>query len=104
MSLLPTYRPVSSPRRRGRLGRRLGATAVEFAVVAPVFFLVVLGLIETARAFMVMHQLNDAARLGCRTGVIAGRNNDAVNDAVSDYLKEIGIKAATTQVRINGKP
>ena len=45
---------------------RRAATAVEFAVVAPVFFLFVLGFIELGRGYMVQHLMTNAARQGCR--------------------------------------
>lgn len=42
--------------------RRWASAAVEFAVVAIPFFILVLGLIEVGRAFMVQHLLLAAAR------------------------------------------
>jgi Flp pilus assembly protein TadG len=53
------------------MNRRRGATAVEMAVVAPVFFLLVFGLVEFGRMVMVKQALAEAARAGCRKAVLA---------------------------------
>src|SRR2546422_1028142 len=53
------------PLLRHRATRARGAaTIVEFAVVAPIFFVLVLGLVEAGRAFMVNELLTEAARQG----------------------------------------
>src|SRR5947209_2332932 len=49
---------------------RPGATSVEFAVVAPILFLLMLAIFEFGRAFMVTGLLTDAARRGCRKGIV----------------------------------
>ena len=43
---------------------RKAAAAVEFAVVSPLLFTAVLGIIEFGRAMMVLELLNNAARAG----------------------------------------
>ena len=48
---------------------RRGASTVEFAFVAPVFFVMVLGIFEIGRACMVTELLTEAARRACREGV-----------------------------------
>jgi len=92
-----------SPRRRKASVRR-GATAVEFAIVSSVLFLVVFGMIELGRGYMVKHQLTEAARRGCRTGVVEGKANSDISAEVSAYLAASGLSMATTQVLINGFP
>lgn len=47
-----------------RLKRR-GASAVEFAVIAPVVFAVIFGMIEYGRYFLLQHVLTEAARRAC---------------------------------------
>ena len=66
---------------------RKGATAVEVALVAPVFFVVVFGLIENGRMLMLQHALTNAAREGCRTAGLAS-NVDAskVETSVREHL------------------
>lgn len=77
---------------------RQGAAVVEFAIVAPVFFLLILGMIEIGRAVMVEQILTNAAREGARTAVLDGAIASDVKTKVVDYLKSGGISAATTDM------
>lgn len=85
-----------------RRSRRFGVTTVEFAVVAPVFFLFILGLIEVGRAIMVCHQLNHAARTGCRAGVLQGTSTSSIKSTTDTELSEQGVKGGTVTVAVNG--
>jgi len=60
--------------------RRRGVLVVEMAFIAPLFFLLVFGLVEFARMVMVHDALTDAARIGCRKAVLASTSSQA--DAV----------------------
>ncbi len=51
--------------------RQAGAAVVELAVVAPVFFLMLFGLVEVGRTIMVKHALTEAARAGCREAILS---------------------------------
>ena len=82
--------------------RRRGVTAVEFALVAPVFFLFVLGAIEVGRGIMVAHQLTSAARDACRAGVIAGTDDAAIKKVATDALAAQGVTGVTATVKVNG--
>src|SRR3972149_4156509 len=84
----------SGPAVRGA-GRRAGAAAVEFAVVAPIFFLVVLGIIEFGRMAMVEQVITNAAREGARVGVLDDSTRASVEDKVRRYLASAGIDGAT---------
>ena len=44
-----------------------GAVAVEFALVAPVFFLLVFGIVDFSRAFYTLNAVSSAVREGART-------------------------------------
>src|SRR5215471_18457848 len=61
--------------------KRRGAAVVEFAFVCPLLALVVMGMTELSRGFMVKVMLSDAARKGCRTGIQRDKGN---SDIVSD--------------------
>ena len=75
-------------------GGRKGVAAVEFAFVAPVFFLLVLGLVEMERMLMVQQSLTNAAREGCRTAVIGTTTGSSeVDSAVRHYLQSVTSKA-----------
>jgi hypothetical protein len=51
---------------------------------------------------MVMEVLNNAARNGCRTGVLSGSDNTAVQTSVDNALANAGINGYTTTVLVNG--
>jgi Flp pilus assembly protein TadG len=81
--------------------QRRGTTTAEVAVVSPVAFALVLGLVEIGRALMVMHLLNNAAVAGCRTAIIEGQDTTAVQSEVNSVLSATGISGATTTVTVN---
>src|ERR687888_572732 len=49
--------------------RRSGQSMVEFAVLAPIFFLLLLGTIDLGRAIYVYNSISDAAREGARAAI-----------------------------------
>ena len=57
-------------KRTRRRPRRRGQALVEFALVAPLLLLLILGLIDFARAWNVYQVLTDAAREGARNAVV----------------------------------
>ena len=80
---------------RKRAISRSGVAAIEFAIVAPVFFLLMFGLIEFGRMMMVQQSLTNAAREGCRTAVLATTiNSSDVEAAVRNYLQSVMSNAA----------
>ena len=54
--------------RRGKVGREDGAAAVEFAIVATLFFMLVFGIIDFGFAFHSWNNAANAAREGARKG------------------------------------
>jgi Flp pilus assembly protein TadG len=77
---------------------RRGAAAVEFAVVAPLFFLLVFGMIEFGRMVMVQQVITNASREGARRAVLDGTTTTDVNTAVDNYLSGAGVAGATVTV------
>jgi Flp pilus assembly protein TadG len=76
--------PTNGGRGRARTGRSRGIAAVEFAMVAPLLGMLVLGMLELSRGMMVKQTLCDAARKGCRTGILHQYgNSDIINDATN---------------------
>jgi hypothetical protein len=73
---------------------RRGAAAVEFAVVAPVFFLLVFGMIEFGRMVMVQQVITNASREGARVGVLDGSTESEVRQLVVNYLTNAGVAGA----------
>lgn len=76
--------------------RRRAAATVEFAVVTPLLFLLVFGMIEFGRMLMVQQILVNSAREGARQAVLAGATDAQAQAAVDAYLRNAGI---TTQTR-----
>jgi Flp pilus assembly protein TadG len=93
---------VAVAQRTGANPNRLGATAVEFALVAPILFALVLGIIEVGRGFMVIHLLNGAARQGCRAAVIPGSTTTNIQTQVNTALANQGVSGTITTVKVNG--
>ncbi len=72
----------------GRSIRR-GATTVELAFVAPIFFVLVFGVVEFGRALMVKQSLTEAARAGARTASLATTlDTSRAEQAARDYLQQ----------------
>jgi len=94
----PPMLTCSPGRRRWQRIRRRGSAVVEFAVVAPVFVLLVFGMIEYGRMVMVQQILTNASREGARVGILDNSTTADVNAAVNQYLTPAGISGATTTV------
>ena len=94
--------------RRARSGhdRRAGAALVEFALVFPVFMMLILGTIEVGRALMVYQLLNNAAREGARAAILPTTTSDAqVRARVVNYLAPGKVptdERLTVNVTVNG--
>ncbi len=56
--------------RRGKVGREDGAAAVEFAIVATLFFMLVFGIIDFGFAFHSWNNAANAAREGARKAAV----------------------------------
>ncbi len=82
-----------------RLNRR-GASVVEFAVVAPVFLLLVFGMLEYGRMVMVQQLLTNATREGARRAVLDGATATEVKGVVVDYLNGSSITVSAQNVTI----
>jgi Flp pilus assembly protein TadG len=74
---------------------RQGTAVVEFAVVAPILFAIVFGLIEFGRAMMVQQALVSGAREACRVGVLAGTTRQDIVDRATASLNAAGISSFT---------
>lgn len=59
-----------------------GATVAEFAVIAGVFFMLIIGIIEFGRLFYTHNALTDAARRGARYAVLHEKDAPCVKNVV----------------------
>jgi Flp pilus assembly protein TadG len=83
--------------KHGRSNRR-GAAAVEFALVAPVFFVFVFGIIEFGRALMVQQVMVNAARAGARMAILCGSTDANVTTTISNYMSAAQISGYSTSI------
>ena len=77
---------------------RRGAAVVEFAVVAPLFFLLVFGMIEFGRMVMVQQVITNASREGARVAVLDGATTGEVATAVENYVASASLEGAEVSV------
>src|SRR6266851_2116244 len=87
-----------------RRGQRIAAALVEFAVVAPLMFVLMLATFEFGRTFMVMELLTEGARVGCRQAVVEGTSSQQIQNTVTSYLTGVGINGDTVRVIVNDTP
>jgi Flp pilus assembly protein TadG len=92
-----------APKRRTRrlLGVRRGAAATEFAIVAPIFFLMIIGFLEFGRALMVQQVLINASRVGARQAITTSATASAVETAVKDYAAGVAVPGVDVTITPN---
>jgi Flp pilus assembly protein TadG len=61
----------------------------------------VIGFIELGRGLMVQHLLTNAARQGCRTGVIEGKSTADIQTAAKNVLTAQGMSSEGVNVQVN---
>lgn len=81
-----------------RRAKRRGAAAVEFALVAPLFFMLVMGMVEYGRMIMVQQVITNASREGARRAVLDNATTADVQSLVQDYLENGAVEGATVTV------
>jgi len=84
--------------------KRRGAAAVEFAIVAPLFFLLVFGMIEYGRMVMVQQVITNASREGARRAVLDGATTTEVRTKVNNYLESAGIAQNDEYITVSPDP
>lgn len=81
--------------------RDSGQTLVEFALVIPIFILIVLGTFEVARILFTIHGLDVSARGGARAGIVELDDATAVTVATAaarEILGDFNLDNADTAV------
>jgi len=86
---------------RQRLRHERGASAVEFAFIAPLLILLVLGIVEFSRAFQVQGTLAAAAREGVRS--MALQNNQTTARAMAESVAS-SLNPRVTDAQISFSP
>lgn len=77
---------------------RSGAAAVEFALIAPLLFMLFLGFVDVGRAIMVKNLLTSAARDGARSATLDGATVTDIQEQVSTFLIGASVGGVTVTV------
>lgn len=80
-----------------------GQSLVEFALVLPLFLMLLLGVAEFGRAWMVRNVLTGAAREAARIVAVQGDSASAQARA-NELLASAGIRGATVLLDVDGAP
>lgn len=85
--------------------RRRGAAIVELALVLPVFFAVIFGIIEFGRAMMVSQMVTNSAREGVRLAIVDGTSNSEVETTIREFLEgAAGVAPENVTIAIEVSP
>jgi Flp pilus assembly protein TadG len=83
-------RLLRTTRRTRKHAPRLGAVLVEFALAAPITFVMVFALIEFSRVAMLTNTAENAAYEGCRAAIIPGGTAAKARTAASRLMSSVG--------------
>jgi Flp pilus assembly protein TadG len=84
---------------------RRGAALVEAALVLPIFFTVVLGIVEFGRAMMVSQIVTNVSREGARLAIVDGTTNSQVTTFVKEFMQAaVNVAQADVSVTITVAP
>ena len=89
--------------RRAARFRRQGTAAVEFAILAPIFFILIFGMIEYGRMVMVHQILTNAAREGARVATLSDTTTTKVTTAANSYLTAANISGSTIAMTVSNR-
>lgn len=83
-----------------------GASMVEFAIIAPLLFLLIFGIIDFGRVFFLVNNLTNAAREGARLGAVLREGQTGVlsqiQTATRDRINDNYRDSATYNVSYQG--
>lgn len=77
-----------------------GATAVEFALLAPIFIMLLFGIISFGLVFAQQLGLSNGARQGARAGVVSGATCKQIYQEAQDASGTIGMGGTSVTVSI----
>ena len=83
---------------KNRRGGDEGQALVEFAIVLPLFLLLLVGIIEMAGAWQTLQIVTNAAREGARRAVVPSSSEGQATDAIHFYLASAGLEAGESTV------
>lgn len=74
-----------------RSARRLGVSAVELALIAPLLAVIIVGMLQMSKVMQIQVLLNNAARKGCEVAVQQGKSNADVIAEITGLMSSQGI-------------
>lgn len=83
---------------RIRPGHRQGATAVEFAIVAPIFFILMLASFEFSRLNVIRHTADNAAYEAARHAMVPGATAAEAVAKANSILRTVGTRGARVTI------
>jgi Flp pilus assembly protein TadG len=84
--------------RSRKRNERHGAAAVEFAITAPIFFILFFSAVEVTRVNQISNTAEVAATEGARRGIIPGASAAECIAAASDEMRAVGVDSFTVTV------
>lgn len=81
--------------------RQDGSTMVEFAIVAALFFTVLLGIVDFGRVLFQWNAAAEATRLGARMAVVCDPNDPSIRARMRDMMLNQGLSDAQLVVSYN---
>jgi len=83
--------------------RDRGQDLVEFALIAPVLFLILFGIIEFGVAVWSYNTMAQAAREGARAGIVikdAAERQNTATQVATDYVQGVGVGSVTENLTV----
>lgn len=83
-----------------------GAAAVEFAIVAAVFFMILIGVMEMGRMLWAWNAATEATRLGARLAVVCAKDDPVIQIRMRERLPgfmtaKISVEYLESSVRVS---
>lgn len=82
---------------------RQGAAVIEFAVCAPLLFLLLLGMFEVGRYINVGEMCTNASRYGAREASLSGTTVANVQTRTKQYLQNSGVSSSAATVTVENE-
>jgi Flp pilus assembly protein TadG len=89
---------IAHPRKIFSLNHRRGATTVEFAIVAPIFFLLMLAAFEFSRLNVIRHTADNAAYEAARHAMVPGATASEAVTKANAILRTVGARGARVTI------
>ncbi|MCA9265157.1 MAG: pilus assembly protein [Planctomycetales bacterium] len=89
---------LATDQRLGRADERRGAVTVEFALVAPIFFTLLIVSIEFSRMNVIRHSADQAAYEAAREAMVPGATADEAIAAANNILNVVGARGSNIEV------